>query len=489
MKKKRIVSLAAGLLLMCSANFAFGQATNDAPQITADEQQDAQTLLDAVVSNNAEEVQNQTKNLIKKYKKDENALNAIGTFFYKNKQYDEAVFFAKAAYERNNKSLTSILLEGDSYYEQKKFGEAVQKYEEAIYNNPTDKRAYFKRVSVYKFINPQLALETMDTLKAKYPNDPSIDKTMASIYYHLNDTAKASTTYKTYFKSVKLEDDVDAAKEYAIVMFLNKDYADSYDIVNKIISLDAKEISLNRMKFYDLIEMGKFQEAEAASKNFFGQYVDTLYNFSDYKYLGKLQTELKNIDAAATAYKKASDLAPEDKKASLLKDLSTAYEHVGKYDDAANTYQQYIDAAAPGSLVETYNKGRIFYKAVSDTTITADQKKHYIEAGDALFKEVAAKDDSYLGPFWSARINSALDPDNPNETSMQQYSEALKRLESKDASYNSRRVECLRYMTFYYFKKDDIANCVAYADKVLSLSPDDSLAKQIKAAAAQLKKK
>ncbi len=192
-------------------------------------------------------------------------MNAIGYFFFKNKQYDEAIFFAKAAYERNNKSLPSILLEGDSYYEQKKFGEAVQKYEEAIYNNPEDKRAYFKRVSVYKYINPQLALETMETIKKKYPNDPAIDKTMASIYYHLNDTAKANTTYKTYFKAVKYEDDVEAAKEFAIIMFLNKDYAESYNIVNKIINQDPKEISLNRMKFYDLIEMGKYQDAEVAS--------------------------------------------------------------------------------------------------------------------------------------------------------------------------------------------------------------------------------
>ncbi|MDD4760875.1 MAG: tetratricopeptide repeat protein [Bacteroidaceae bacterium] len=489
MKKKRILSLAAGLLLMCSSNFAFGQAVTDVPQLSGDEQQDAQSLLNAVEGNKAVEVQRQTKSIIKKYKKDENALNAIGYFFFKNKQYDEAIFFAKAAYERNNKSLPSILLEGDSYYEQKKFGEAVQKYEEAIYNNPEDKRAYFKRVSVYKYINPQLALETMETIKKKYPKDPAIDKTMASIYYHLNDTAKANTTYKTYFKAVKYEDDVEAAKEFAIIMFLNKDYAESYNIVNKIISQDPKEISLNRMKFYDLIEMGKYQDAEVASKNFFGQYVDTLYNFSDYKYMGKLQAELKNIDGAVAAYKKASDLAPEDKKPALLKDLSLAYETVGKYDDAAATYQQFIDLAAPGSLVETYNKGRIFYKALEDSTITADQRKHYIEAGDALFKVVAAKDSSYLGPFWSARINSALDPNNPNEVAMQQYNEAFKRLESKDASYNSRRVECLRYMTFYYFKKDDMSNCVAYADKVLALSPDDSLAKQIKVAVSQLKKK
>ena len=489
MKSNKILSIAAGIIFLCSVNLIYGQSNDEVPPLSAEAQQSAQTLLGTLEGKDAEQIADQTKSTIKKFKKDENTLNAIGRFFFKNKQYDEAISFAKAAYDCDSKSLPSILLEGDSYYAMKKYGEAVQKYEEAIYNNPDDKRAYFKRVSVYKFINPQLALETMETIKKKYPDDAAIDKTMASIYYHLNDTAKANTTYKSYFHAIKYEQDIDAAKEYAIVLFLNKDFAHSYEVVNSIIASDPKEISLNRMKFYDLIELKQYPEAESASKNFFGQYTDTLYNFSDYKYMGALQTELKNIDAAVTAYKKAAELAPEEKKPLLLKDLSSAYEHVGKYDDAANAYQKFIDATAPGSLLEAYNKGRIYYKALGDTTITTDQKKHFIEAGDVLFKEVAAKDSSYLGPFWSARINSALDPDNPNETSMQQYGEAFKRLESKDESYNSRRVECLRYMTFYYFKKDDYTNCLTYADKALAINPDDALIKQIKAALAQMKKK
>ncbi|HCE47852.1 MAG TPA: hypothetical protein DEQ84_04215, partial [Prevotellaceae bacterium] len=176
------------------------------------------------------------------------------------------------------------------------------------------------------------------------------------------------------------------------------------------------------------------------------------------------------------------------KKAGLLKDLSDAYMKVGKYDEAAGAYQKYIDKVNPESIVERYNKGKIYYTALSDTTLTADQKKHFIEAGDALFKEVAAKDGSYLGPFWSARINSMLDPESPNDISMQQYTESLKRLEGKDESYNSKRVECLRYMTFYYFKKDDYTNSLAYAEKVLALSPNDGLASQIKNVLSKLKK-
>ena len=43
-------------------------------------------------------------------------------------------------------------------------------------------------------------------------------------------------------------------------------------------------------------------------------------------------------------------------------------------------------------------------------------------------------------------------------------------------------------MTFYYFKTDDYDNSLAYAEKVLAISPNDGLATQIKNVLSQLKK-
>ena len=81
-----------------------------------------------------------------------------------------------------------------------------------------------------------------------------------------------------------------------------------------------------------------------------------------------------------------------------------------------------------------------------------------------------------------------LDPENAVEEAMEQYTEAFNRLEGKSADYDGIRIECLRYMMFYYLKKDDYDNCAVYVNKVLALDANDSLAKQIKAALSQLKK-
>ena len=487
MKKNKIMTFAASVILAGSMNLAHAQS---GASISAEAQQDVQAYLTAVQSKNAKQIAAQEKLILKKYKKDEAALLSMGKYLLDNKHYEEAIFFGNQAFKHNNKSVDAALLSGDAYYEMRNRSEAAGLYEQAKLANENDKRPYFKLVNVYKFIDPELALANMDVIKEKYPEDPSIARAMASIYYHQNDTAKSDSTYKEYFKKVKLEEDAEAAREFAIVQFLKKDYLGSLDIVNKILPQDPKEISLNRLRFYDNLELKNIPEAKKASETFFGQqYADTLYNWSDYKYEGKLQSALNDINKAATAFKKASEMAPEEKKAELLKDLSKAYQDAGKIDEAADTYQKFIELTNPESIVERFNKGRIYYAALEDTSLTEDQKKHYIEAGDALFKEVAEKDDkSYLGPFWRGRINAALDPNNPSENAMAQYTEAVKRLEGRDDSYNRYRVECYRYMSFYYFKNDDYDKSLEFAERVLSINPNDGLATQIKNVLEQLKK-
>ena len=238
------------------------------------------------------------------------------------------------------------------------------------------------------------------------------------------------------------------------------------------------------------IQLKKFEEAAPAADKFFGAYADTLYNFMDYKYMGSLQVELKNNEKAGVALNKAADMAPEDKP-EILKELSKNLQKISEYDKAADIYQKYIDKAKPGSVPELLNKGKIYYTAATDTAVTDSLvKDRYIQAGSKIFLEVAEKaKDSYLGPFWSARINSTTDPNGAVEAAMTQYGETFKRLEGKDADYDGIRVECLRYMTFYYLKIDDYEKCGEYAEKVLAIDENDSLAKQIQAALSQLKKK
>ena len=124
-------------------------------------------------------------------------------------------------------------------------------------------------------------------------------------------------------------------------------------------------------------------------------------------------------------------------------------------------------------------------------TVFSTNYKGILKRGrlDEIFKVVSdSVKESYQGPYWRARLHMTLDPENAVEEAMEQYTEAFNRLEGKSADYDGIRIECLRYMMFYYLKKDDYDNCAVYVNKVLALDANDSLAKQIKAALSQLKK-
>ena len=447
--------------------------------------QPAAEQIAAEVEAGQKDLQTILKPYLKQFKRKDEALLAIGAYCYNKELYSPAISLAQYVYERKYyEDLASIQLEGDCYFELQRYGEAAAKYEEAIMLEPDDRYAYFRKVDVYKYINPGYSLEAMGEIKERYPDDPEIDKAMASIYYFLNDTANANASYETYFKNVKYEDDVPAATEFAVVRFINKDYQASLDIVNTVIGKAPQEISLNRMKFYDLYELERFDEAKTAGEHFFTLYIDTLYNFSDYKYMGNVVAETGDNEKASEYLEVAADKAANDKNAqnngSLFKELSTSLRKIGSYDKAAEAYQRYIDIDKPGSVPELLNKGRIYYVAAGDTAITEEAKAHYIAAGDSIYASVSEQaPDSYLGPYWRGRINASANPDGAVEAALTHYSEAYDRLADKSEDYDAIRVECLRYMMFYYLQVDDYEKCKEYMTKILELDPEDGLANQV----------
>ena len=90
-------------------------------------------------------------------------------------------------------------------------------------------------------------------------------------------------------------------------------------------------------------------------------------------------------------------------------------------------------------------------KAV-ERAITVEERKQALMSADSTFHAIAeAAPDSYLGNFWRARANSALDPETTQGLAKPFYEEVAALLESKnDPHYNSALVECYSYLGYYY---------------------------------------
>ena len=485
MKRTKLITLATGLML----TFSVSVFADEKPlQITPEAQAYADKLIQ-LSKNDQMAVINELTNIPKKIKKDKASLAGIAEILNSNRLYQPALEIATVAYQDHPEYLPAILAMGNAFAGLGNTDEAAAKYEEAINADPSDKRAYFKFVDIYKNIAPEVALEKLNVIKEKFPDDPEINKAMGSIYYNQNKIDDAEKAYQEYFKSIPEGGDPQAQEDYGIVLFAKKNYQASLAIAEQALKHDASSLSANRLKFYNLMELAETDKAKAQAGQFFGKFDEKLYNSTDYKYAADLASQTNDPQLAVKSYEKAVKLNP--KAPDLYKSLSEAYEAVNQTDSAVAAYMKYGELANPGALLNYLQAGKIYYSAAAALKDGEHDalRKHYINAGDSLFARVSEKaPDSYMGPFWRARIQTILDPNNPIESVKSQYEEAYRRMEGKDDSYDGYRKECLVYDAFYYFKKDQYAASLDACNKVLAIEPNNSLCKQIKAAIGQLRK-
>ncbi len=125
-------------------------------------------------------------------------------------------------------------------------------------------------------------------------------------------------------------------------------------------------------------------------------------------------SKLKKYDEAVEQYEKAIQLDPT--KTDLYKNISSAYEQKNDYKKAISAYQKYYASLDKEHQTPDlqFQFGRLYYGAGTQTdslTINAEERKQALMAADSVFHSIAeAAPDSYLGNFWRARANSALDP-------------------------------------------------------------------------------
>lgn len=101
--------------------------------------------------------------------------------------------------------------------------------------------------------------------------------------------------------------------------------------------------------------------------------------------------------------------------------------------------------------------------------------------------------DSYLGYFWRARANAALDPQTILGLAKPYYEKVIEIVTSKDdGSNNNELVEAYRYLSYYYYlsfekskSAEDKEHVRSYSEKILALDPENGVAKQLLEAVKQ----
>ena len=499
--KKTLFSLIAAVALTLGCNKA--QAQIEIPQVPAELQELIDGYVQTLLENPADESVMKAIEKNKLLKKNKSALVAVGYKFLDNKLFGNAIGLAKKVYEMDATFLPAIYLEGDSWFKMANsnaYGMAATKYEEAKQVDPNSLDPYLKLVGVYRYINPEYAIELMEEIKQKKTDDPKINQVLGTLYYQLDDTLHAREYYNKYFeKFPDGQGDATVQREYVIILFMAKDYEGALAQATKFLQTNPKDPVLNRIIFLsnvnllaktDEYEEAKYAAAKEATKaahdKFIGAYPDTVYQEIDYRYLGQYLTIEKDFPGAAKAFAKAAELAPEDPAAQF--NLSKAYEKTKEYDKAIPAYKEYMKLAKKeDDTNELFKLGRVYFNAANASQADSLKRIAFIKDGDAVYAKVdedmkKSGEPSYLGIFWRSRINQLVDRKHPNEVATNYMKETIERLKDekfKGEDYDPHRAQAYSYVAWFEMEKENLAQAEVYAKEALKYEEDNPLASNV----------
>lgn len=428
----------------------------------------------ALIKDNPTAAADAFDNLLKgKNKKNTDLLVEIGRAYLKQGKNDIAAEYAQRAKDVNGKCALAYLLSGDVALALNDANKASSDYNQAIYLDENCSDAYLKYAEVYKGVDPQLSIDMLMRLQAKTPDDNRINKELGDVYYTMGQYGKAKAAYEVYMKTgVPAEQDY---TRYAMLLYLNKDYDKSLDIVKKGLASSPDSHVLKRLAMYNDMELKAYQAGLEDAATFFANPDNPDFVYLDYIYFARLLAGTKQYDEAIAQFHKA--LSMDNQHPDIHKEISEIYEKQGNYPNAIIAYKEYLDALKDKSEVsDLFLYGRLNYYAATDSTYK-DKQQEYLAEADTVFAQVAEKvPDNYLGNFWRARVNSLRDPETTQGLAKPYYEAALSILEQKPDASKSLLVECNSYLGYYYFVNSDYPQSKIYWNKILEIDPGNETA-------------
>ena len=464
MVRKHLFSVMA--LASVFATYAQGQGKSWDNQVTQ---------AAALIKGNPEAAEDAFETLLKgDNKKNVDLLVDIGEAYLKEGDTETAQEYADRAKEVNRKCADAYVLSGDVAMARKDVNRASSEYNQAIYFDENCSEAYLKYADVYQWVNPQLSIEMLERLQKKTPNDARVNRQLGEIYYGMGEYGKAIEAYDEYMETSTPE--VKDYTRYATLLYLNKEFDESLQSVNEGLKMDADNLVLKRLLMYDLYELGNYDAGLAEALVFFADSDSAEWVYLDHVYYGRLLKQKQQYDDALAQFEKA--LALDKTQAHVYQEISTVYEAKQDYPRAIDAFRAYMEAEQDAADVgRIFLYGRLNYYAAANI-VMKDLQTDYLAEADAAFARVMEyAPENYLGFFWRARTNSLKDPETTEGLAKPYYEVSLSILEQKPEISVSLVVECLSYLGYYYFVKEDYPKSKEFWTRILEIEPENETAK------------
>jgi tetratricopeptide (TPR) repeat protein len=416
------------------------------------------------------------KKIADKNKKKPDVLVAVAKAYFENGMKEKALEHIENA--KKAKYAEAFVLHGDIYAAEKNYGKAAGAYEQALLMDRNCKEAYVRYADIYTIINPKLSIDILERLIAIDPSSPLAQRAIAETYFNAGQFGRAVTAYSKYAAS-EYSSPSDLSR-YASILFYAGDHAKSSEIAQSALKKNPNDFVMSRLSMYNDFELKRYPEGLETAEKFMTMKGNQDFIWLDYMYYGRLLQKNKKTDEALLQFGKAREIDPS--KTAVYKEIAEVYESIKDYDKAIANYNIFLKEGDENvKALDYFTIGRCNYSAgtaIDDNTADKElkeKKTRHLIAADSLFAYVAEKaPDSYLGNFWRARANFAMDPETEQGLAKPHYEAALALMNANDNK--AQMIECYRYFGYYYLINNDKAAFKSYLNKILELDPNDKRA-------------
>jgi predicted Zn-dependent protease len=429
-------------------------------------------------------------------KKNVEVLIAIAKVYYEagiTAMYEKALNSAEKA--AKNSPLVPML-RGDVLKSKDDMGGAAGEYEQAINLNEKYLLPYIKAAQIYADINPNFAIEKLNTVLEIDSTYPLTNRYMARAYYNIGHYATAISIHEKSF-NINVSG-IGELTDYAAALFFSQRYDDATTLIDKGLQKDPRNFVLNRLRMYSALETQDYTSGLALAEKFFALPLgNNKYIPRDYITYGDILSLNKLVDKATEQYAKAIEMTSE--KLELYKKIGEQLNKAGYPGLGAEYYNMFIEAMdGEADTKDYYTMGTYLYRAATaiardttvDSTYAAAKAIEYLTKADTTFGTITARiPDNTLGFLYRARVNASLDPETTKGLAKPHYEALLTLILSKEnptKAYRRELLETYQYLSYYYYlqfdgqgKDDDKAQVIAYSNKILELNPDNAIAKQL----------
>jgi len=389
---------------------------------------------------------------------------------YKTKNLDKATQLLDKAYPLDPKNPEIQLLYGDIYSERNNGSSAAEYYNRALELDKTSVRAIVAKGKLYKrSTNFDGAAESFfEAIKIDDSFAPA-HRELGEAYIKLGQLEKAKIEYRKYLELSR--NNCNARIRYASFLYLSKDYAGAISEISTLKqNCDSNNVTLLRVLSYCYYETKECTKGIETVEKLFTIVPENKRIINDYEYYGKLMVCAKRDSVGVLALRKAFEM--DKTRVDLLVEIGNAYINMKKYDDAAITFREKVNAGRDVKAMDHFKLGQSYFFGGK-----------FLEA-DTVFNKLTEIQAKWPSAFlWNAKNKTRIDTTSEAGLAKPQYEKYIE-LALADTANQKKYVEGLKeaysYLASYYYREaHDKQNALLYLRKKLEITEDPAEKKEI----------